>query len=190
MSDLTVSSNFALLSAQTLRLTQPSVSLVQFAQLGLTPSGGTSGTTGGRVVLDTITLSQEAQIAANGSTSAFDRRTDSVTSLPNSIASLSFVDQDLQGVFFVGQDLSGARFVNSNLSGANFTGTNLSGAVFEASLVSGATFNQSTLDGTDLRGAQGLTARQLANVQLIGTLLPTGIGNPILGINNEFGSAG
>ena len=189
MSDIS-GTDFALFSARTLRLSAPPVSLVEFAQTGLTPSGGTAGTTGGRVVLDSITLSQEALIATRGANPGFERRASSVTDLVNSIATLTFRDQDLQGVFFVGQDLSGARFINTNLSNANFTGTNLTGAVFEATLVTGATFNQATLNGADLTGAQGLTAGQLGNVQLNGTFLPSGIGTPILNPTDAFASNG
>lgn len=162
-------------------VTSVNTSLTAYNQRGLAARG--DGTTGDprNLIVDQITLSAEAQrIIASGGAFLFPARAEGVALYVS--GATSFAGVDLSGAVFLGQKLDGAIFSNVVLKDANFTAASLRGARFESSLVEGARFNQADLTGADLTGAQGLTFAQIQGATFdASTVLPTGIGNAILG---------
>jgi len=160
--------------------------LRNFNGLGLNSTGGTPSGNPRSLIIDTISLSAEAQQIISTETSSFASRPSGLTSLNSSAT--SFGDQDISGASFVGQNLDGATFTNTILRDVNFTGASLAGARFTSSLVEGARFNAANLSGADLQGAQGLKFEQIQGAFIDSTtLLPQAIGNLIFG---TFGARG
>jgi uncharacterized protein YjbI with pentapeptide repeats len=155
-------------------------SLKTYNGSGLSSTGTTSSGNPRDFVADQVTLSTEARRVIATANGFFPEREAGLNAVTN--GETFFNDQDLSGASFVGQILDGAVFNNSNLTGVNFVGASLRGTIFSASVVDGARFNQANLSGADLTGAKGLVFSQLQGaITDTFTVLPTGIGNRILG---------
>ncbi len=159
----------------------PVVAFAQFIDIGpkLAPRG---------TILDTISLSAEAQVFISANRAAFSNRGQGMAELASGIT--EFGARDYSGAMFIGQNLRGATFNGSILIGTNFTATNLRDAKFTNALLTGARFAQADLRGTDLSGAQDLNFDQIAQAKFdTTTIFPSGIGNAIFGTFSASGGA-
>ena len=161
-------------------VTSVNASLTAYNQRGLSARGESTAGNVKNIVIDTVTLSAEAQrLISSGGAFLFPARADGLKALV--LGTTAFVNVDLSGAALIGQRLDGALFSNAVLKDVNFTATSLRGARFEATLVEGARFNQADLTGADLTGAQGLLFTQIQGATFDETTaLPAGIGNAIL----------
>jgi len=162
-------------------VTSVNASLSAYNQRGLASRGDSTTGNPRNLIVDQITLSAEAQrLISSGGAFLFPDRAEGLALYV--AGGTAFANVDLSGAVFLAQKLDGAIFSNVLLKDANFTAASLRGARFEASLVDGARFNQADLTGADLSGAQGLVFSQIQGATFDATtVLPTGIGNSILG---------
>ena len=91
-----------------------------------------------------------------------------------SLLKLEFTDfsvANLAGAKFVGSNVHQTQFIRANLTGADFTNANLSGSNLTGATVSGANFTKANMTNTvicglDLESVIGVSAEQLATVQV------------------------
>ncbi len=159
----------------------PTVDFSKFIDVGpkLAPRG---------TILDTISLSADAQVFISANRAAFTERGQGMAELAK--GTTTFGANDYSGAMFIGQNLRGATFNGSLLVGTNFTAANLRDSKFVNTLVTGARFAQADLRGADLSGAQDLNFDQIAHANFDATTtFPTGIGNAIFGTFSATGGA-
>lgn len=75
---------------------------------------------------------------------------------------IDFEESSLRGAELERSDLGGADLSRSDLSGADLKAANLNGASLEAAELKDAELDHADLRGADLRGARGLTDKQLS----------------------------